>query len=98
MDPERLAADQLFDHRGRIIAPLNTNYFRWRAQTLGKQHQIAISTHHGCETGLSGPLKDERVRSCDQIVIVDAFQTGKGIRQLSNQLRGEVLVEQNPHA
>jgi hypothetical protein len=97
MNPKRLPPQELFDHLGGEIASLNPNDLRRRTQVLGQVHEIAIGADHGGKLGVPGPIEDVRIGCSHEIVFVHALESGKDVGQLPNQLRGEILVQQDAH-
>ena len=81
MNPKCLPPQKLFDHFGREIASLNPDDLRWRTQALGQVHEIPIGADHRRELGVTGPIEDERIGRCHEIVIVHALESRKNAGQ-----------------
>lgn len=50
-----------------------------------------------CEARLSGPVENEWIGCSHEIVIIHGLKSGNNVCQPSNELRGEVLVQQDAH-
>ncbi len=57
VNPKRLSSQELFDHLGGEIAPLNPDNFWRRTQTLDQIHKISIGADHRDKPGIASPIE-----------------------------------------
>ncbi len=97
MNPKRLAAQKLFDYLGGKIASFNPDDLGGRTQALDQSHEIQIGADHRRKLRVPSPIEYRRIGCPNEIVIVNGLESGNDVGQPSNQLRGEILVEQDAH-